>query len=128
MTLLPKSFGDLQGIDLQIFPKSGFVPGLMNLAVVSAAERDGELVADLATERLRLAKAEVMRVSRLAAADQAGLGGNKSQMSLVAKAFWLSEGENAFVDLLRSRLCCSERCFGALCELVHQGTSTLAGS
>ena len=71
MTLLPKSFGDLQGIDLQIFPKSGFVPGLMNLAVVSAAERDGELVADLATERLRLAKAEVMRVSRLTAADQA---------------------------------------------------------
>jgi hypothetical protein len=128
MTLLPKSFGDLQGIDLQIFPKSGFVPGLMNLAVVSAAERDGELVADLATERLRLAKAQVMRVSWLAAADQAGLGGNKSQMSLVAETFWLAEGEDAFVDLLRSGLCCSERCFGALCELVHQGTSTLAGS
>ncbi len=43
----------------------------MNLAMMSAAQGDSELVADLTTERPALGKAQVMGIARLAAADQA---------------------------------------------------------
>ena len=45
----------------------------MQLPMMTAAERYGELVADFETERSGLCKPQVMRVGRLPAADQAGL-------------------------------------------------------
>ena len=51
---------------------------------MNAAERDGELVADFKTEGSRLGKSQVVRVTGLPPADEAGLRGHKSQMSLVA--------------------------------------------
>jgi hypothetical protein len=45
----------------------------VNLAVMSTAEWDGEFVADLAPERAKLGKANVVRIDGLPSADQAGL-------------------------------------------------------
>ena len=57
MRLLPQSLGDRQGIDFEIPPPSHFIAGLMQLPMMTAAERDGELVADFETERPGLRKA-----------------------------------------------------------------------
>ena len=45
----------------------------MQLPMMPAAERYGELVADFETERSGLREAQVMRIGRLPAADEAGL-------------------------------------------------------
>ena len=57
-------------------PPRGFIAAPMNLAMMASAQRDGELVADLAAKGAGLRKAEVVRVRRLAAADQARLLGD----------------------------------------------------
>ena len=65
---------------------------------MDAAERDRELVARLAAERARLHVAQVMRVGRLAAADQAGLLGDVAQVVPVAVAARCGDREHALVD------------------------------
>jgi hypothetical protein len=45
----------------------------VNLAMMSTAERDGELIADFEAQGSRLGKPQVMRIGRLPAADEAGL-------------------------------------------------------
>ena len=49
----------------------------MNLTVMSATERDGELVADLAAERRCLGKAQMMGIGGAAATDETRLLGNR---------------------------------------------------
>ena len=71
----------------------------MQLPMMTAAERYGELVADFETERSGLREAQVMRIGRLPAADQAGLRSHESQMGFVAKTLGLGDGENALIDL-----------------------------
>ena len=69
MRLLPQSLGDRQGIDFEIPPPSHFIAGLMKLPMMTAAERHGELIADLETQRSRLSKPQMMWIGRLPAAD-----------------------------------------------------------
>ena len=57
----------------------------MQLPVMTAAERNGELVADFETEGSGLGEPQVMRVGWLPATDEAGLRGHKPQMRLVAQ-------------------------------------------
>ncbi len=71
----------------------------MQLPMMTAAERHGELVADFETERSGLGKPQVMRIGRLPAADQAGLRGNEPQMGFVTQPLGLGDGEKALVDL-----------------------------
>jgi hypothetical protein len=63
--LLPKSLGNLQRINIQVLPSGHFVAGLMQLAMVATAERDGELVADFETQGSGLGKAQMVRIGRL---------------------------------------------------------------
>jgi hypothetical protein len=58
----------------------------MDLPVVGAAHRDGELVANLAVQSLGLRKAQVVSIGRRAAADQAGLLCHKAQVVFVTQA------------------------------------------
>ena len=44
----------------------------MQLSMMTATERYGELVADFETQRSRLGKPQVVRIGRLPAADEAG--------------------------------------------------------
>ena len=57
-----------------------------------AAQGNRELVADLAAQGPQLGKANVMGIRGRASADQAWLGGYKSEMLLVANATRLREG------------------------------------
>ena len=70
----------------------------MQIAVMRAAERDGELIAHLQPERSGLSKAQVMRVCGLPATDKAGLLGDELQVLLVAQALGLAEQQGRLVD------------------------------
>ena len=58
----------------------------MNLAVMKATNRHGELVAYLAPKGTGLSKAEVMRVGRCAAAYETRLGRDEPAVLLLAQA------------------------------------------
>lgn len=70
----------------------------MRLAVMSAAERDCELIADLTAERRYLRKSQMMRVCRASAADQAWLLGDGLNVLPVANPTRHRQGQNRFVD------------------------------
>jgi hypothetical protein len=70
----------------------------VELAVVQAAERNREFVADLAPEGELLGEAHVVRLRRLPPANEAGSGSNVLEMLLVANAPRFRECEDAFVD------------------------------
>ena len=69
MALLPKTSSDLESIDLQVLPPRLLIASLMHLPMVPAAERHGELIADLKTDRPRLRKPQMMRIGRLPSTD-----------------------------------------------------------
>src|SRR6516165_4417605 len=73
----------------------------MHRTMMPAAEWDRELVADLAAERARLGKSEVVGVRGLATAKETRLLGDKAQVLPVAIAPRGSDRENALVDALR---------------------------
>jgi hypothetical protein len=60
--LLPQCLGHRQRFDLALLPPCHFIAGLMQLPVMTAAQRHRELVADLEAQRSGLRKAHVMRV------------------------------------------------------------------
>src|ERR1700746_1963761 len=70
----------------------------MDLAVMSPAERDGELIADLAAECRCLRKSQMMCVCRAPTADQARLFGDRFDMVPVANPARHRQGQNRFVD------------------------------
>lgn len=75
----------------------------MNLAVVSAAEWDSELITDLTPECRMLREPQVMGIARPAPADQAGLGGDEFDVILVAYPARLRQSQLALVDANRLR-------------------------
>jgi hypothetical protein len=58
----------------------------MQLAMMDAANRDGELVAHSASQCKRLCKREVVRIRRHAAAHKTGLPQNEPPVVLIAQA------------------------------------------
>ena len=73
MALLPKTVSCLESIDLQALPPCHLIASLMQLSMVTTAERHGELITDLETDRPWLRKAQMMRIGRLPPADEARL-------------------------------------------------------
>jgi hypothetical protein len=71
--LFPKPIGSLQGVDVEALPPGHFIAGLMQLPMMTATQRHGEFVADFETQGYGLSKAQVMRIARLPATDEAGL-------------------------------------------------------
>ena len=75
----------------------------MNLAMMPSTECDNPLVADLSSKCAALREAQMMRIGGCAAADEARLSRDESQMILVPNAPRLGMGKFAFVDGLRCR-------------------------
>ena len=75
MRLQPQAASRGDWIDTSLVPPHRFIATAMNLTMVSATERDRELVADLAAERRCLGKAQMMSIGRTPAADEARLLG-----------------------------------------------------
>ena len=71
--------------------------------MMGTAERDGELVADLAAHGVGLGEADMVRIRRCGAAEQARLGSDVAQVLLVAHAVGLWEGEDTLLDVPAKR-------------------------
>src|SRR5262245_55954108 len=74
----------------------------MHRTMMPSTERHHEFIADLATERARLGKSEVVRIRRLATAQQTRLLRDIPQVRPVAIAARRRDREGALVDALRS--------------------------
>ena len=70
----------------------------MSLSMVNPAQRNRELIADLAPERRMLGKTEVMGVSWLPSTDQAWLLADEFEVGFVARPARLWKGECTLVD------------------------------
>ena len=109
MGLFPKMLGGFQRIDLTVFPPSLFIPDLMKLPMVSAAQRDCELIADLKTDGPWLRKTQMMWIGGLPSADQTWLRSDEFQVGLVTQSLGFSDGELTFVDFAWNQVCRSQR-------------------
>ncbi len=74
----------------------------MNLTMVSATERDCELVADLAAERRCLGKAQMMGIGGAPAADEARLLGYRLDVVTVTDPPGCRQSQDALLDESRS--------------------------
>src|ERR1700688_3846218 len=84
--MLPEPFGQGEWLNVDNLPPCDLLTMPVQRTVMDPAQRDSELVADLAAECARLGKTQMMRVRRRASAHQARLGGYVSAMVLVAQA------------------------------------------
>ncbi len=66
--------------------------------MVASAQRDGELIAHLTTQRAALHKAQVMGIRGSAGANQAGLSGHMSNVLAVANPTRLGQCQYALID------------------------------
>ena len=80
MAFEPKQTGRIHRIIAHITPPGRFIAAAVYVAMVPAAQWDGELVADLSTECSALRKAEMMGIGWSAAANQAGMLGDRSDV------------------------------------------------
>ena len=82
MRLKPQRPRGTSRIEAELLPPCGFIAVTMQLAMMSTAQRDGELVTDPAAQSSVLRKTQMMGVARLTSADL----GNKLHMLAVANA------------------------------------------
>lgn len=76
----------------------GFIAAAMDLAMIATAQRDGELVADLASERAAFGKAQVVGIRRLPAANQTGMLGHVADVIPVTNPAGLRQCHCVLID------------------------------
>jgi hypothetical protein len=86
MCLQPKHASSGGRINASLVPPDGFIPAAMDLTVMSPAQRNRELVADLPAKRRRLHKAQMMSISGPTSADQTRLLGDGFNVLPIANA------------------------------------------
>src|SRR5262245_5008733 len=104
MRVLPKLARNLEWIDAGRLPPDPLITGPMSFAVMDTAERYREFITCLTTKRARLYEPQVMRISRLAATQEAWSEGDIAKMFLVAVTTWRAYCEHALVDPLGLKL------------------------
>ena|ERR1700733_1413574 len=96
--LKPQFTGGVGRINPRSLPPRSFIAATVNLAMVPATQRHGELIADLAAQRTALRKAQVVGVAGLTATDQAGLLSDEADMIAIADAPRFGVSKDRFVD------------------------------
>jgi hypothetical protein len=86
LRLFPKSLRGWQRVDADLLPPDALVSATMKLAVMIPAQWNSVFIAHLSSHSSGLGELEMMRIGRLPAAGQAGLGGNKFQVLAIAPA------------------------------------------
>lgn len=89
----PQVFCNFKCINFVGLPPDPLVPVSVEFSVMEGAEWHGEFVRDLSSESSRLSEFEVMRMRPVSAADQAGLRGNKGEVTKVASPQWLGNSQ-----------------------------------
>ena len=98
MTRLAQLPCDRQRRNLHVGPPGLLIAMAVQVLMVRVAERDCELIADLAAERPVLRKAEVMRIRRLATANEASLRSHKPQVLAVPDAARLRQCRGSLIN------------------------------
>ena len=88
---MPEIFCCFRWHNLEIGPPRGLVAIAMQVQMMISAQWYGEFVADLASERSRLGKFQVMRIAGRASADETRLRSDESKMSLVPASHFLAD-------------------------------------
>jgi hypothetical protein len=81
-------------------PPCGFIAATVDLAMVPSAQRNGELIADLAPECPALGKAEVVSIHGSSAADQAGVPDDRLNVLPITNPARFRQSQHALVDRL----------------------------
>ena len=115
---MPEIFCCFRCHNLEIGPPRGLVAIAMQVEMVISAQWYGEFVADLASERARLGKFQVMRIAGRASADKTRLGSDESKMSLVPAPHFLADRRDHHCGrrLLFSDSPSAYRCVFVLCQ------------
>ncbi len=95
----PEPLGVRDRVNLTLLPPLLLIAHGVEGTVVAGTEGYGPLVAHLATYGPRLGLAHMMGMARQAPADQAGLGGHKAQVVLVADPARGADRQGGLVDL-----------------------------
>jgi hypothetical protein len=74
----------------------------VDFAMVAAAERNSELIADLAAKCPALHKPEMMGICRPSIANQAGMLGDRSDVIPVSRPTGFGHGKDALIDRARA--------------------------
>ena len=91
-------------IDASFLPPCRFLATAMDFAMMTAAERNGEFIADLAAECLALHKSGVMGICRPSAANQAGMLGDKSDMIPITDPTGFRHRQHGLIDRVETFL------------------------
>jgi hypothetical protein len=100
MYLKPQRAGGDGRINPGLAPPSGFIAVAMDLAVVASAQRNRELIADLAPERSALGESQVVGIGGLPAANEARLRGDVAHVVTIANPAGFGQRQQAFFDRL----------------------------
>ena len=96
----PKTCRNGKGVDPLALPPDALVATTVQFAMVQSANRNGELVADLASHRPLLRELDVVGIRRGPSADETRLRRHKSQMVAVSLAYRFADGNDFLgVDL-----------------------------
>src|SRR4030081_2378846 len=94
--LLPKLPSLLDRGNLNVGPPSDLVAMAVQIAMMFAAQWNGEFIADLSSEGSWLRKFEMMRIARRALADQARLRRDECEMDLVSPPHRFPQRQDCF--------------------------------
>jgi hypothetical protein len=86
MCLQPKHASSGGCINAALVPPDGFIPAAMHLTVMSPAQRNRKLVADLPAKRRRLGKAQMVSIGGPTTTDQTWLLGDGLNVLPIANA------------------------------------------
>jgi len=98
MRLKPQGPGSGEWIDSGFAPPFGFIAVAVELAMMPPAQRDGELIADLAPKRPTLREAKVVGITRPPAADKTRLPSDMPDVLAIPHPARLGERQGALVD------------------------------
>ena len=73
MALVPEFYSGGEGVDFLCFPPPQLIATVVEIAVMSCTEGDGELIGNFSPHGCGLRKLQVMGLGWLAVADEAGL-------------------------------------------------------
>ncbi len=88
------------GFHSDVSPPGRFIATMMDLAMVSSTQGDGELIAHLAAVCTDLRNSEVVGIRWLSPANQARVVGDSLDVIPVANPPQLGQGQLAFIDPL----------------------------
>ena len=98
MRLKPQRPGGGEWIDGGFAPPPGFIAVSVELTMMPAAQRDGELIADLAPKCTTLREAKVMGIAGPPTADKTRLLSDMANMLAIPHPARLRERQGALVD------------------------------